>query len=292
MASLDRSNGDAKSFAIRRFFRIYPLAAFCILAVPVFRIPVGPGMIYHWMGAKEFFANLALAQNLFYAPSVLGPLWSLPLEVQMYCFLPGLYVAARRDFRWALGIWGFGLLCALTLPRISGRVDMFSYAPCFASGILAYSLARMIVPRKLPGAVWIITILGSILLFNPFNDIPLTSKLPLAWGLSLVIGVALSVSRELTSRPLHRVTHLIAKYSYGIYLTHIVVLWFVMDVMRGYPVIFRIAVFLAGLVGLPVLLFHAVENPMIRVGRSLSTTRKTPSDASLTGSSKPLPQVV
>ena len=193
----------------------------------------------------------------------------------MYCFLPALYLVARRNVRWAVGIWCTSVLCALTLPRVTGRADLFSYAPCFASGILAYAVTRAGVKFRFPAAGWVVSIIGCVLLFHPFDDTPLTSKLPLAWSLSLVLGLAIPFTHELRSRPLHSVTHLIAKYSYGLYLTHIVVLWIVMDVLRGDPGIVRISVLLAGLVGLPVLLFHAIENPMIHLGRRLSQRKES-----------------
>lgn len=58
------------------------------------------------------------------------------------------------------------------------------------------------------------------------------------------------------------VTHHVAKYSYGLYLSHLFCLWFALTQFRSY----RGTVFIALLVIVPIVLFHCVEWPMIRVG--------------------------
>lgn len=98
---LDKPDESARSLAyafwIRRFFRIYPLSVLFVVLVPIFHIPSDPGLIYAWNGIKGFFSNLTLTQNLTYSGDILSPLWSLPLEVQMYLLLPFAYFAIRGD---------------------------------------------------------------------------------------------------------------------------------------------------------------------------------------------------
>src|ERR1700741_5259738 len=84
MQSLDRPRltGSAlfKQFYIQRLFRIYPLSIVFVSCIYFF----GPEQ---W-STLELFSNLTLTQNLTYSKVMSDPLWSLPLEVQMYIALP------------------------------------------------------------------------------------------------------------------------------------------------------------------------------------------------------------
>ena len=184
---LDQQNVNAWSlslaFWIRRFFRIYPLSVLCILLVPIFHIPSDPGLIYLWIGIKGFLSNLALTQNLTYSNDILSPLWSLPLEVQMYLMLPFAYFVIRGKQRFrSLALWCLSLILALTVPLISQRLNVFLYAPCFTSGIVAFDLMRCQRWNwKLPAWLWPIGILVTIALFGPHDNINLPSKIARAW---------------------------------------------------------------------------------------------------------------
>src|SRR6266850_6458014 len=79
-----------KNFYMRRFFRIYPLSVLTVLAAVALHLHAnGRGIDFGPRpGSLELISNLFLIQNLTYSPSIVGPLWTLPLEVQMYVFLP------------------------------------------------------------------------------------------------------------------------------------------------------------------------------------------------------------
>jgi peptidoglycan/LPS O-acetylase OafA/YrhL len=69
---------------------------------------------------------------------------------------------------------------------------------------------------------------------------------------------------------------LIARYSYGIYLVHFVLIWLAFDHLGEAPWIVQFAVFAALLVALPVALYHLVERPMIRVGERVARALRRP----------------
>jgi peptidoglycan/LPS O-acetylase OafA/YrhL len=86
-----------------------------------------------------------------------------------------------------------------------------------------------------------------------------------------MLGLCLPFFAEITNRGLRTVSHWIATYSYGIYLSHPFAIWIRFGVMAGAPLWLRIPVLVALLIGLPVLLYHAVERPMIQIGVSLAS---------------------
>ena len=85
-------------FYVRRAFRIYPLAVACIALVLLFRVPAMTWRPTPAVTGPVIAANLLLVQNLWTRQSVLGPLWSLPYELQMYVALPVLFLVGAPRF--------------------------------------------------------------------------------------------------------------------------------------------------------------------------------------------------
>jgi len=275
MASLQRLDRPEESpsalafaFWVRRFFRIYPLAVLFVVLVPLFRIPSDPGLPYAWIGLKAFLSNLALTQNLTYSTNILSPLWSIPLEVQMYLLLPFAYFAIRGDRRFrSLALWALSVVLALTMPRISERLDVFRYAPCFTSGVVAFDLVRsQRWSWKLPAWTWPVGVLAVVLLFGPHDNIPLPTKIVRAWLCSLLLAVLFANTHEGRQSWTHRIFHWIADRSFGIYLSHTIIFWFVFNKMAHFSLCTQIVVLIASSLGIPALLFVTIEEPLILTG--------------------------
>jgi len=113
MYSLERMARSAdnvtRRFYLRRFFRIYPLSIFCITLALVLHIPNNTWENADIITPRIVLSNLLLVQNLITKISVIGPLWSLPYEVQMYLVLPALYYLAlkRRCVLYLCGLLAF-----------------------------------------------------------------------------------------------------------------------------------------------------------------------------------------
>ena len=186
----------------------------------------------------------------------------------MYVMLPFAYFAIRGDRRYrSLALWVLAVLLALTVPRISWRLNVFLYAPCFTSGIVAFDLIRS--KRwtwKLPAWVWPIGILAAIAMFGPHDNVSFGNKMYRAWALSLFLGVLYANVEEGRNNWMYRVFHWTAEHSYGIYLSHLIVLWIVFYRMAQFPVWTQIVILITGAVGIPALLYVYIEKPLIMFG--------------------------
>jgi peptidoglycan/LPS O-acetylase OafA/YrhL len=259
-------------FMVRRIFRIYPLSVVVVAAILVFRIPqahLEPGaFVSANVSPTGWLLNLLLMQNVGRAPSVLGPLWSLPFEIQMYTVLPILYLVAARasSARVVVGIWLAAAVCCAvsTLLPVSYISELTAYVPNFVPGVVAFRLARRarpIAPRWwLPFLAMLISVF--VVLSNAF---PARSTL-VGWLACLGLGIAIPQFGERAPGLLLQSAHVVAKYSYGIYLSHYFAIWCAFVWAGGLPRPVR-----WGLVALlPMLLYHAVEAPLIRAGNRVA----------------------
>jgi len=268
MMSMERLRVDPRRlfpvFYTRRFFRIYPLSILTVVATAVLHLPRAPwNPIYHWPGWYHFGSNLLLTQNLTFSDSVIGPLWSLPYEIQIYLVLPALYLLLLRwpPVKTVLMLWGASAGVAFFQRHYVARLDLMQYAPCFLGGVLAYALLPH-ASRRLPFWGWPVAIAACAAL--------MCGRIEHAWVGCLLLGAAAPQFQDLRLTWLRAMGNLIARYSYGIYLSHIIVLWLAFVRMAYLPPPMRWMVFAALAVGLPVLLYHLVEQPMIHVGVALA----------------------
>jgi len=90
------------NFATRRIFRIYPLSILAVLTALALHLDSdinGIRGLSHgqFPGIVSTASNLLLVQNLTQVKSIVNVLWSLPFELQMYAFLPFLFLWIRRS---------------------------------------------------------------------------------------------------------------------------------------------------------------------------------------------------
>lgn len=279
MQSLERSHYDGAamfvSFYVRRVFRIYPLSVLCVVAVLLFHVPrvaweAAPPV---WTGS-DIVSNLLLMQNLTRSPSVLAPLWSLPYELQMYVVLPFLFWLARRWPPLLVGWLGYAVavLAGLVQPLIPGasRLSLAQYGPCFLAGVLAFALSKRVEPR-IPSSAWVPFLVGLFAVYVVVAGQLVTVHAPwLAWTFCLVLGLLLPYFRQGVSRPAKVVAHHVAKYSYGIYLSHMVALWIGFGTPGPASLVAGWFWFIGALTVLSVAGYHLVERPLMEAGGRFS----------------------
>ena len=270
MWSLERKP-HTLDFYIRRAFRLYPLVAVVVFAVFLLRPPLHIGDFPFVPGDLHLsagFANLLLVQNIASRPSVSGVLWSLPLEVDMYLLLPLLFFFVRRNFSlWPLLlIWGMMMGNARSL-HINGNCFV-TVIPCFLPGVMAYVLYRRTRPR-LPAWLFPVFLLALCVGFMQHPSVPAS------WPMCLALGLALPFFRQIQFAPLIRATHEIAKYSYGVYLSHSFAITLGIYLLPHANFLIQLAVIFASTAILSIAAYHLVEKPMIDLGARVAARAET-----------------
>jgi len=269
MYSMERSalSGFAlvKNFYVRRFFRIYPLSVLTVLAAVALHLhATGRGIDFGPRpGFLELISNLLLIQNLTFSASIVGPLWTLPLEVQMYLLLPFLFLWKKRSFLRLLLLW---VVCGFLghYPQVIPGLAWFTlllYIPNFLPGVMAFTLPRR---SFIPAYCWpplIVSLVTAFVLFPGRRS---------GGVLCLLLGIAIPLFKEMTFRPLRLVSNKIATYSYGIYLGHSFCIWFALTIFNSW------ILFLITIVFLPMALYHGLESPAIRLGTRLANKVSKP----------------
>ncbi|MEO6209860.1 MAG: acyltransferase [Gemmatimonadaceae bacterium] len=278
MGSLERSGARGSwvsEFYLRRAFRIYPLAIVTVLAVVAVGIPQTVPVVHHpvaYAPAPLFVvvANLLLVQNLAGVGNVLGVLWSLPLEVQMYVLLPLCFLAARRGPRWIVAGILVTVPLGLLLQRgsIPGiwRLSILQFIPCFLSGVLAYGiLARGPKRARAAAALWLPLLLACIAVFFALAD--RINFFVAEWIFCLGVASLIPLVDTLPESRLTRAAGTIALYSYGIYLTHQIAFWVGFNVFSARSDAVQWLTTTALVVLLPFVAYHLVEKPFIELGK-------------------------
>jgi peptidoglycan/LPS O-acetylase OafA/YrhL len=274
MPSLARTPGHgihwAAHFYVRRAFRIYPLAVVCIAATVLFGVPWVAWQDGVVRDAGAIVANVFLVQNVTDHPSVLAPLWSLPLEVQMYLVLPVLYLATdagKRDR--PLAAVTAGAMVASIPFGFSGD-NLIPFVPCFLFGIMLAGRLSIVQPR-LSFAVGLGGLCVLIALYLGVSEVlgPGHSRIA-AWTVCGLLGLALPLVKPPSRAWIRRASLTVATYSYGIYLAHIPILWLAFRIVDPGAGWLGWGVCVVGLCVIPVALFRLVEAPMIRLGARIA----------------------
>lgn len=272
MRSLERlqtkqAHGVAWRFMVQRTFRIYPMSILIVLI----------GSVGTWWGGIQGFlqlntvqtvANLLLVQNLTGAPSVIGPLWSLPIEVQMYLFLPVVFILVRQSHFGMFGVYGAALLLGIAAFKLP-LPEVFRYFPCFIPGALAYGLMkREMISRVLPFWTNPAVLFATCCIYEVIGP---WSQTVGAYPVCAAVGLIIPLAKECIAKRLNSICGAIAKYSYGIYLVHAPILSISYSLPLPTPM--KLICFIGGTAVFSVLSFHLIEAPMISLGKRLTRVR-------------------
>ncbi len=287
-AANPRSASWIKSFYIKRWFRIYPLALVVLTLVVLTNARPGA------RDPATIAADALLIQNLVRKPSILTVLWTLPIELQMYVLLPLCFFLAGRSVRRVVALFCVAVIAGVVVFTFGAKGELsetpwalFIFAPCFVSGVLAYSILRHRAFRpRLNGAWWPLVlgliVTGFTIVFHPAWNSPARG-----WPICLATGLAIPLVSDMPRSWLSRAAGQVAKYSYGIYLLHVPILIIAFDYVHA-SVVVQWAVFAALIVALPVGAYYTIEAPGIRFGKRVSAGRKPRAESPRDNSDRPL----
>ena len=298
MFSLERQTATAAlarrhylAFLLRRGCRLLPLSTLVIAVVIALDLPVASVHHGHFaathLGVGGILANVFLIQNLTGTDSVMGTLWSLPFEMQMYLALPFGYLIAvqRAGPRFTLAIWAAAAVASAVTTRFLHHLDFLSYVPCFLPGVMAFALYQR--PRAQRPWIQFPLVLAALTAIYVVTRVE-----PVAWLGCLALGCAIPWFRDMPAGRFWRACHLVARYSYGIYLTHFILIWVFFVRLADLPALVRWVGFWIAAAVVPVVLYHLVEEPLVRRGNRLASAlltfgREPPAAAALKSAARP-----
>ena len=270
MLSLERqmktkkNNPETLLFLVARAFRIFPLS----VVVVIFLSSIA------WMFSENrpngftILSNIFLVQNLTGSALITPVLWSLPFELQMYLFLPALYLLINFSGRFSayciVALWFSTVALVIAFWRFGLDFSLIKFFPCFLPGVLAFSLRRS--PRNL-SPNFLFLYVGLLSIMFPWMVGHGFKSTVLSWPICLLLGMLIPKCREIKLDWLRITGNVIARYSYGIYLLHVPIIYLSFHYIEGISPVASWTIFIAGVSGLSFFTYHVIEKPGTEVGR-------------------------
>lgn len=154
-------------------------------------------------------------------------------------------------------------MAVLAARPFSAGNSLISVLPYFFPGVIAFVGFQRFKPR-LPAWSFGLFLLAMSTLYM------LRPGVSEGWPVTLAIGLALPFFRQVTQPVASRVFHVIAKYSYGIYLGHPFAIVLAFHVLARHSPVFKVTVELTCTALVAFLGYHLVEDPLIRAGSRLA----------------------
>ena len=280
-------------YAIRRFFRIYPLYIFSLF-IYYFITQNGPHKIYYFIKHIFFLNTITCSKNevFFFNPAY----WSLPVEIEFYLVVPILaFIRKRFTVKLLLYLFPIFFLAKfllalnasqnpLNIPAVIG-IHIPGMMPEFSVGILLYVVYENFLKGKtIRFAYQLLIFLSGIgilsllcTFFVLYGDEGINQNLIMraffstfcAFGYALIILSCLLFFRDKQLKA-SNIFLFIGSISYGMYLFHNIFPRFTdrlgLHIHKGFAYfIYSVTVFLIAL-----LCNRFIENPLRNFGRKIA----------------------
>lgn len=289
--------GGLRSFAVRRFFRLYP-AFWLSVAAGVLVIHAGRGT---WPGVANLLANLTMAPGFFGQGYLQGMYWTLQMELVFYVLCVLLFRAGRLRHGPTLRNLSLGFVALFLVLWLSCRGSLrgetssdFVYLPFILGLMLIGALCRQAhdtvdgapgwwfrgaAARDLWLAAFPWALFPVAMMALPVAQDVLLGGGAAHFGRGHLLGAGLFIAGLacLRKRP-PRVLLLLGASSYSMYLFHglaiDVTVWMVEDWGIGFlsgrhPGVY-LAMMLAGTVVVGAVAYYSIEKRFIALGRRIS----------------------
>ena len=171
-----------------------------------------------------------------------------------------LFLALRTRFKWAALVLAYALGLYLSLA-----FSLCMFVACFMGGVIAYSLKD--TQPFIPATLWCPVV---IVFTTMFALAPGSFNWTKNFGVCLVLGLLIHLFHRQQGY-IATASAYVAKYSYGVYLSHAPLLWLfcrkfsIPEWQQVLGVLISVAV-------VSVICYHTVEHPLIVVGSRLAKT--------------------
>lgn len=254
------------SYAIRRFFRVYP--PYVAVIATGFAIGLAVESFVYAMSWGDFFNHIILRGTV-------SVFWTIPVEMRFYLLFPLLCVVASRfDDRLAALFYGVVAGGVLLLDPSGEKYSLWPYAAFFLFGCCAAHIYRLFPRRSWIWDCFALLLLAFIILSIPRISISVFGWHHRLWHdaaifapvmAGMVISCALSCSFMSRILSFH-VLRWIGWISFSLYLTHFPILHFVRSFV---PVAYAFVPSLALSLLVGWFSFVLLERPSQRIGRVL-----------------------
>ena len=278
VVGLTLSKQTPRVFAVRRFWRLYPI--YWIATTLWIVVWIATGHTIEWdLGLIVIVSNIAMIQGFIGMFSILGVAWTLGIEIAFYA----QQVASRLLRFFARSSWlGFGWLAAFGALGLSNWLRGSAYSAVVPLMMFTASLGFAWYRWDAARDRSVFVLAGSGLVLVPLFSIALGTRAgePGVWPASgfitsYFVGIALFAAfAAIRSLPLPRWLLWLGAVSYSLYLTHTTVIELVgtTPLWRSGWMVATVSVAVCALV-VAGLLHRYVERPFTNLGRRLTTTK-------------------
>jgi peptidoglycan/LPS O-acetylase OafA/YrhL len=264
-----KAPGKIGLFYMDRALRLYPQFLFYFFvscAVIHFLLPGTP------QAAELTFRNIAASLPMvplgFYmfgaaGSQILPPAWSLGLEMCFYLVIPFLIIYKVRGVAFALSV-------AIFMAACFGFINSDIYGYRLLPGVLFMFLcgSYLYKPQAKGLAIATATAVAAALMFAAINA-GLIERRPFNAEVTAGIALGIPIVYLLTKLKFHRIDEFLGNISYGVFLNHFVVIYF----LRAFwPVAYDAPIVAAVLFlsfGLSCVSYYCIERPALKLRHAL-----------------------